>query len=201
MGDMMDDINKYAKIWDSALEKGIFKDAPKKVKNSEDSFFGSDFFGQNLSSEYDMDEPLNESQTDYWSEVARMAGNSYHYSKFLNESKKDVKNESKKDVKNESKKDVKKVADKIGNAHNPVYPNTYGKDQNVDPTQNWAVGGKEHFQLEELKVGLEKLESKLNSMDTKGSSTKDVQSKIDNIKKEIDKLSDSLSGNRWTKDG
>ena len=29
MSSMMDDINKYAKIWDSALAKGIFNDAPR----------------------------------------------------------------------------------------------------------------------------------------------------------------------------
>jgi len=29
MSDMMDDINKYAAIWDKALAKGIFNNAPK----------------------------------------------------------------------------------------------------------------------------------------------------------------------------
>ena len=72
---MMDDIDKYAKIWDAAQDKGIFPDAPKprQIDDEDASFFGSDFFGQHTSTEYDMDAPLNEIDTKYWLEVAQNA--------------------------------------------------------------------------------------------------------------------------------
>lgn len=183
---MMDDINKYAAIWDTALAKGIFPDKPIQAKpeneEEEESFFGADFFGQNLrSAEYDMDEPLNEVDTKYWAQISRLADpNSYL---------------------KESKEEIKSVADAMGKAHNPVLPNTIGKDQNLNVAQNWGVGGKEYFQLEELKVRLEKLESKLNAIEGQGKSGKDSQSKIDELKKQIDNLSDSLDGERFSNDG
>jgi polyhydroxyalkanoate synthesis regulator phasin len=184
MSDMRSDINKFAKIWDSALEKGIFDDAPK-LPPAREPGDTSDFFGQYMSDEYDMDEPLNEVDTKYWAKVARMADHSGHYVDPLSEETKP------------SKEDAKNVAEKIAGAHNPIRPGTIGKDQEPKVTQNWGVGGKEHFQLEELKVRLEKLESKLNSIESKGDSGKDTQGKIDSLKKQIDELSDSLSGNRW----
>lgn len=187
-GNMMDDINKYAKIWDSALEKGIFNDAPKpKPANpaDEDSFFGADFFGQNRSDEYDIDAPLNEDDTKYWAEVCRMA------------------NPNKPTKLNETvapKEELKKMVDRVAGSHNPIYPSSTGKDKDPQVAQNWGVGGKEHFQLEELKIRLEKLESKLNALESKGDSGKETQTKIDNLKKQIDDLSDSLSGPVWTRD-
>ena len=190
MSDMLDDINKYAAIWDNALEQGIFKDSPKPARrpvvDDENSFFGADFFGQNLSSDYDMDAPLNESQVKYWNEVSVLAGRS---KKILSEE-------------NVASKDqLKNKVDKIGNAHNPVYTASVEKDQEPRVTQNWGVGGKEHFQLEDLKVRLGKLESKLNSLEGKGENGKTVQSQIDKMRKQIDKMSDELNGNRYDVDG
>ena len=73
----MDDINKYAAIWDAAQEKGIFKDAPKppqpRNQDDEDSFFGADFFGQNRSAEYDIDEPINEVDSKYWATLPKIS--------------------------------------------------------------------------------------------------------------------------------
>lgn len=194
MSDMMDDINKYAAIWDDALTKGIFKDADaaaaKQVRRSadeeEESFFGSDFFGQHRSTEYDRDEPLNEADTKYWAEVSKLA-DPHGYTDPL------------KLV--ESKEDAKNVADALAKAHNPINPQSVGKDQDPVVTQNWGTGGKEYFQLEELKVRLEKLESKLNAMESEGKSGSSAQSKIDGLKKQIDELSDSLNGERFSNDG
>jgi hypothetical protein len=192
MSNMMDDINKYAKIWDDALEQGIFKDAPKPAQprnpDAEDSFFGSDFFGQNKSPEYDMDAPLNEVDSKYWAKISRMADRGKYVDPLLEETI-------------PSKEQTKKVSGKLAGAHNPVYMASVGKDQDVDVTQNWGVGGKEHFQLEELKVSLEKLESKLNAIESKGDSGSDAQKKIDELKKRIDDLSDSLNGDRLDRDG
>ena len=191
---MMDDINKYAAIWDAAQEKDIFKDAPKPAqprnRDAEDaeSFFGADFFGQNNSPEYDMDAPLNEVDSLYWKRCAQLADHSGQYVDPLKESV-------------ASKAEVKDSAERVAAAHNPVYPGTLGKDQEMNITQNWGVGGKEHFQLEELKARLEKLESKLNGMEAQGESSTATQGKIDGIKKQIDDLSDSLSGDRFSNDG
>lgn len=191
MSDMMDDINKYAAIWDAAQEKGIFKDAPKppqpRNSNDEDSFFGADFFGQNRSAEYDIDEPINEVDSKYWANVSRMADPNGKYFDPL------IAEES-----SPAKENLKKSVDKISSSHNPVYPASVGKDQAMQITQNWGVGGKEHFQLEDLKVRLEKLESKLNGLEANSDGpVKSTQDKIESLKKQIDELSDSLNGNRF----
>lgn len=56
--DMMDDLNKYAAIWDKAVANGVFDDASKPVaKRTSDS---SGFFGNSISDDYDMDGPINE---------------------------------------------------------------------------------------------------------------------------------------------
>lgn len=177
---MRDDINKFAKIWDAAQEKGIFDDVPKQAKPQiSDDGWGSDFFGQNYTA--DADTPINENEAKYWAQVSRMSD--FADIKEINESV-------------STQNDKKDLADTLAKAHNPVYPNTVGKDQDINVTQNWGVGGKEHFDLEDLKVRLEKLESKLNAAETEGKSTTDMQKKIDDIKKQIDELSDDLSGDR-----
>ena len=194
MSDMMDDINKYAAIWDAAQEKGIFKDAPKPAQprnqDAEDSFFGSDFFGQHRSPEYDGDEALNEVDTKYWATISKMADplGKYVDPLMMEETV-------------PSKENTKKASEKMAGAHNPIYPASVGKDQDVVIAQNWGTGGKEHFQLEDLKVRLEKLESKLNAIESKGDSGKDTQNKIDSLKQQIDDLSDSLNGDRFSNDG
>lgn len=178
---MLDDINKFAAIWDAAQEKGIFADAPKsKPEPPTEDGWGSDFFGQNFSST-DEEMTINESDVAYWAECSRMSD---FTGKKINE------------VKDGSSKE--KLAKDMGAAHNPVYPNTVGKDQKMNVTQNWGLGGKEHFNLEQLKIDLEKLESKLNALDSEDKPSDAVQSKIDDIRKQIDDLSDSLSGERAT---
>lgn len=185
----MSDINKYAKIWDDALTKGIFDDAPKAARNTpseeEDSFFGADFFGQNRSPEYDPDAPLNEVDSQYWAKVSKMADHSQYVDPLKEET-------------TPSKEVVGKSTDKMASSYNQVKRSSIGKDQDLNVTQNWGVGGKEHFQLEEIKVELEKLESKLNSLESNNQSSSDVQSKIDRLKKQIDDLSDSLNGDDFS---
>ena len=177
---MLDDIDKFAKIWDSAQGKGIFEDTPKPKQEpeQEEDGWGSDFFGQNYSSDENM--TINEDQIKYWKECS---GISEITSKVLNENK-------------NTSGDNKSVADELSGAHNPIYPNTIGKDQDVKVTQNWGVGGKEHFDLESLKLDLYNLESKLNALESEEKDSNSVQKRIDNIKKQIDELSDSLTGGR-----
>jgi len=176
MGDMMDDINKFAKIWDDALQKGIFDGPtpPTPADKQEDPDRGTDFFGQYLTDEYDRDKPLNEVDARYWAMLSKKA-----------------------DPLSEENNPVKSVVDSISRSQNPIHPNSVGKDQELNITPNWGYGGKEIEELEKLKVELHELESKLNNLVSKDSKTEGVQSKIDSLKDEIDKLSDSLSGNRF----
>jgi hypothetical protein len=180
MGDMMDDINKFAKIWDNAVQKGIFNapslPANTEAEREEETDRGTDFFGQYLADDYDRDKPLNEVDTKYWAILSRKA-----------------------DPLSEENNPLKTVVNAIGTSQNPVYPNSVGKDQDLNVTPNWGSGGKEIEELEKLKVELHELESKLNSLVSKDQDSKveGVQSKIDSLKNEIDKLSDSLAGNRF----
>lgn len=177
MSDMQSDLNKYAKIWDDALQKGIFNDAPKQNLDAEKTQ-DTDFFGQYLTPEYDKEKPLNEVDTKYWDLVSRKADPLFVESR---------------------EKESKLSTDAIANAHNPIAPNTVGKDQDVNVTQNWAIGGEQIQQLEKLKIELHDLESKLNTILSKEEEEpKSFQSKIDSLKKEIDKLSDSLGGGRFS---
>jgi hypothetical protein len=197
MSDMMDDINKYAAIWDKALAKGIFNNAPKPPTPSEPQST-ADFFGQYNSDDYDINGSmnLNESEVKYWSQMAKIASNRSAYHMPLNE-------ERQNDVPT-----IKKMSNRLGSTFNPVYPNTVGKDQDlgtpVKVTQNWGVGGKELNDLADLKKRLHELEVKLNQSgilkSEKGKKKKDSDEStiikgMDDLKKQIDDLSDRLNGN------
>lgn len=195
---MMDDIDKYAKIWDAAQNKGIFPDAPKprQIDDEDASFFGSDFFGQHTSNEYDMDAPLNEIDTKYWLEVSQNADPC----------------RSLMEAAPADDKKVVKTSKKMADDHNPVQRQTLGKDQQRDEkkdddfddenttpvTRNWAAGGKELKELESMRKRLHDLERNLSHFYGKGESEdkiKGADKAIQKLKKDIDNLSDSLSGN------
>ena len=192
---MMDDINKYAAIWDSALAKGIFADAPKPPAPSEPAA-SADFFGQLKTDEYDMDGVLTEGESKYWAQVAKSAAERTSYHMPLNE-------EREMDAAT-----VKKHSNRLGSTFNPVFHNTVGKDQDlgtpVKVTQNWGVGGKELNDLEDLKKRLYDLEVKLSQsgiVPSKKGKKKDsdestILKGMEDLKKDIDELSDKLNGNR-----
>lgn len=176
MSDMNKDLEHFSKMWDKALDDGIFKN--NEIEKEKEKTFNTDFFGQYLTDEYDMDKPLNEVDTKYWSLISKEI-----------------------DPIQEQKESIKSSAEAIGNSHNPILPNTVGKDQDVNVAQNWATGGEKIQELEKLKVELFDLESKLNSLvsneDHKEQKADSIQSKIDSLKSEIDKISDTLSGTRF----
>lgn len=175
MSDMKKDLEHFSKIWEKALENGAFKQKDVEPEKT----FNTDFFGQYLTDEYDIDRPLNEVDSKYWAAI----------SKEINP------------LIEQDAKQIKSSAEAIGNSHNPILPNTVGKDQEINVAQNWGVGGEKIQELEKLKVELFDLESKLNSLvsneDSKEEKTDSIQSKIDSLKKEIDKISDTLSGTRF----
>lgn len=187
MGSMMDDINKFAKIWDQALDSGIFKDeAPKTSDDSSEK--GADFFGNYRSEDYDIDRPLNESDLKHWNDVLKIAGNTV----------------SKADLDNNQK-----VSNSMGKASNPIYPYSVGKDQEIE---GWDTFRLKLEELDELKKNLHNLESKLNQMmsespvDTKPPATKKtkknkseenmdaIAKKITAAIKRVNDLSDELTG-------
>jgi len=196
MSSMMDDINKYAAIWDNALSKGIFADAPKPPAPAEPEA-SADFFGQLKTDEYDMNGILTESESKYWNQVAKSAADRSAYHMPLNEER-DL------DIPT-----IKKHSNRLGSTFNPVYPNTVGKDQDlgtpVKVTKNWGVGGKELNDLEDLKKRLYELEVKLNSAGIikpekgkgkKGDTESTIIKGMADLRKDIDDLSDKLNGNR-----
>jgi len=193
ISDMMADINKYAAIWEKALADGVFADAPKPAvtQPSEDDE-STDFFGNYISDDYDMDRPINEAEVKYWAALSRGAKDRSAYDMPLNEERK------------VSKKEAKAASNKLGSTFNPVYPNTKGKDQDVVVTQNWGVGGKELNDLEDLKKRLYDLEVKLNSAGIvkdakkkkKDSDESTILKGLSDLKAQIDELSDKLNGNR-----
>jgi hypothetical protein len=182
--DILNDLDKYSKMWDDAQKNGLFKQEEKPVNDDEESLGGS-FFGMNFSSDVDSVAPINEVDSKYWSQVAKLADQSNFDPLQL-----------------EDTKEIGNISNTVANAHNPVIPSTVGKDQDVNVKQNWAVGGKEYFELAEMKVKLEQLEGKLSSLfDDSEKDSKNIQSQINNIKSKIDDLSNSLSGSRFSDDG
>lgn len=174
---MMDDIEKYSKMWDDAKAAGIFAEAPKPPAPAEPTD-SADYFGNFLGGNYDIDKPLNEVDVTYWNRLSKMAGGSL-------------------DPLREDKAQETEVAKAMGNAANPIYPYSYGKDQEMKVNQNWGAGGKEIEQLAELKAKLENLEGKITATEVNGGGTKNIQQEIDSLRKQIDELSDSLH-DRWS---
>lgn len=190
MSEYRQDIEDFAKIWDKALADGVFKDAPnvmpKGVDLSNDDG-GTDFFGQSLNGEYDINAPINESDARYWAELAKNAADRSGYFNPVNEERE------------VSKKEAEAASKKLGSTFNPVYPNTIGKDQDLKVTKNWAMGGEELTQLEDLKKRLHSLESELSKLGINKPATdkadSTLQKSIDDLKKQVDDLSDRLNGN------
>lgn len=174
---MMDDINKYAKIWDKALEDGIFKDAPKERNFTG---MGTDFFGQSLAMDDLGDEPLNEAQIEIWKSLAAVPSLT---------SGSLIKEESV-----PSKDSLKNSANKGANAHNPINPTTIGKDSVY---QNAGVEPHEIEKMEEMKKQMEKLEVSLAKMDLNDTNRKKAEKKLATLKEKYDELSDSANGNRF----
>lgn len=188
MNQFRQDIEDFAKIWDKALENGVFNDLPKPAKAvdvGEDG--GTDFFGQRLNGEYNIDTPMNESDVKAWCELAKNAAERSPYFNPVNEERE------------YSKPEAEKLAKKTASSFNPVYPNTIGKDQDLKVVKNWALGGEELTKLEDLKKRLHALEVKLNSLGVnKPAKDKDdstLQKSIDDLKQQVDDLSDRLNGN------
>jgi hypothetical protein len=174
MSSFREDMEKYAALWDNAVKNNVFGDEKKPEEKKaipNTGYFGNPTYME----DEDMEQQFLEAKNN------KFAKDLAHWTMMVEDicPKKEVLKEEEKEI-----------------VHfNPVHKSTFGKDQEPKVTQNWAVGGKEYFKLEELKVKLEKLESELNSLvaeDLEKDSEK-MQAKIDDLKKEIDDVSDSLT--------
>lgn len=189
MKSISDDLNNFSKIWEKALEQGVFPEQEAKPPVPEDDAPGTDFFGVFSNDGYDS-QPLNECDSKYWALMAEFAREKAPYENKYNEER------------GVTKKDAKRETDKVGSSFNPVQRWTVGKDQEVVVAKNWGVGGKELNDLEELKKKLYDLEVKLGSAGIiKPKSKKDadentILKSMADLKKQIDDLSDMLNGNR-----
>lgn len=167
MGSMMDDINKFAKIWDQALNSDIFKDETPKSQADDK---GADFFGNYRSDDYDIDRPLNEADLKHWNDVLKISGNS---------------------VSKDTLDYNQNISNSMGKASNPVYPYSVGMDQEI---AGWDAFCQKLEELDNLKKDLHNLESNLNKImsETPEESEvkKDKKSKPAN---EFDKISKKLN--------
>jgi hypothetical protein len=184
MKNIHSDLDKYTDQWEKALKDGFMDDSPHLPPPEAPGH--SDFFGQWDGGE---DTPLNECDAKYWAQV-------YELSKGNGPGTAPDPLTAIKEERAATKAELKFVTDKVGNAANPIYPYSAGKDQDMQPTANWT-DGKELRELAELKKKLEKLESQMNAEEGNGKSGASIQKQIDSMRQKLDDLSDSLNGNRF----
>jgi hypothetical protein len=178
---MRDDLAKFTQIWDKAQGQNIFAQADAKAA-AEREAKQINFFGQ-MPDVYDTQ--INADDMSQWNDVMKVMTDKYepNNSDLLVEEK------------TPSKDKVKKHSEKGANTHNPVYPDSIGKDNNINP-ENDFTNGKNLDKLEELKKELHKLQVKFNKSEVLAKDTKKIEASISKIKDEIDQLSDMLNGNR-----
>lgn len=157
MGSMMDDINKYSKIWDQALEAGIFKDDSVNPQAEVDA--KSDFFGNYRNEGDDVDQPLNENEFKHWNSILERSS--------LNPSKADL-------------EPKKRIAIAMGDSPNPLYPYGIGQDTEI---QKWDAFCEKLDSLADAKVRLGKLEDELNSIMAKNPEAAESEPKTKNTKR------------------
>jgi hypothetical protein len=176
---MYQDFEKWTQQWDAAQKTELFKAAPKPPQKT-----NVDFFGQYPTVS---DDTIRDVDAQYWQDVYKKSSHSGEYPDPLSDEL--LSEESK-------EKEIGKTADAMANAQNPIYPNTAGKDQEINTDKIWKDVD-DINELSDLKVRLEKLESKYNSADSEAKSVSSYQKQIDDLRKRIDDLSDAMSGNRF----
>ena len=96
-----------------------------------------------------------------------------------------------------SKADLADQAKDMGRVPNPVYYNTLGNDQDLEPwTPNW-IDGKELEELTELKKDLYNLECEMNTKDGKSEGLGSIEKRIDSMKRKLNDLSNALTPDRF----
>jgi hypothetical protein len=208
----------WVDMWEKAQADGTFKDAPKPpAPSNPGSFFGMQYAGA------DADLPPGDAETEYWNQVYQRSNNAgdapdIAAPEVLQEQKKPVEKPVEKprkarlperkplpetrplkEAKNHdpSNAELGKIAKAQLRSPNPIYYYSAGKDQEPHVTQNWAMGGKEVQELEEVKVKLHQLENKLATMMGEGKPDRQVQkleSELRKLRDRLDELSDSLHG-------
>lgn len=185
MGNMKDDIERLAQVWDKALAKGIFDDVSPKKSPSGDREMN--FFGQ-MPTVYDTE--IKDSDMAQWSDMLNTHSISEDRDVVITEESAP------------SKGKVKKHSKKMANTNNPVYPDSRGVDTKVPDPNNDFAGGDNLRKLSDLKKKLHGLKVDLTRteiLEKMGGKNADakvakIEKSIDRLSSEIDELSDMLNG-------
>jgi hypothetical protein len=183
------DFNTWLDQWEKAQKDGVFADAPKTRIPSRQTA-DSSFFGPSDT------HPTDDADVDnvaYWGMVHNRANEIIGLDEEIVLQEADRPDTEIVDGKVE-KRDLKDVAKTLGKAPNPIYPNTTGKDSDVDDMSLDATfGPKDLEDLADMKIRLHQMENKFNSFVARGENGKKFEGQIATLKKQIDKLSDLLS--------
>jgi hypothetical protein len=163
LDDAKDDFDKWVGKWDQALEKGIFKDAPKPPstapETSDQSFFG-----------FRQDNPtdsINSSDSDYWRAISSVADGGIDFQRLDEADEKD--------------------------GPNPVRKGTDGPDSELTNKAVSATFNEDDVKkLEEMKVKLHELENKIAEMGEKSYSdqVKALLAKIEELSNKMGRIKD-----------
>lgn len=177
MYDDRDEIQKWANVWDKAVEKGIFDGAPKPPTPSS-NLGDHSFFGPTNSNSTDS---ISAPDAEYWKNVYSLSNNSGDYIDPM---------EMITEVAKAKNPEMGNIASAMAHSPNPVRPDTIGKDQEQF---DMTFTEKDIEDLSELKIQLHAMEDKINDFEGRGENAKKYENQITTLKKKIDDLSDSLS--------
>jgi hypothetical protein len=192
-------LDGWMEKWQSAQEKGIFKESVKPPVVNQQSK-SSDYFGNIRETPAPKKGvSLNECDAKYWKQVYQRSNNEpvvEQTSKIKDDPIESEPQGKLRDVPTQGELGVKGA--ELGNTANPVEPPSRGEDQRKHVTPNWSdgVGIRE---IAYMKHNLYNLEVKINSHPKFGAYGEDapeikrIQAQIDTLRHEIDELSNSLS--------
>lgn len=190
----MDDLNAWADQYQSAIDHGVFEDAPKPASPSPQTADTS-FFGPVDS---DPTDGPTDADAEYWQRLHEASAGMGGYVDPFEAFKKSQKAKAETEIQLENTGDVKsdsaKIAQAIAQSPNPVKPGSIGMDQDIhDPGSLGQTFSTEQLtQLAELKVQLHDLENKLNAFDVEGKAVRGLEGKISGLKSRINNMSDEM---------
>ena len=182
MSNMRDDLAKLTQIWDDAQAKNIFAQSDKAAADARNAK-QLNFFGQ-MPDVYDTQ--INQDDMSQWNDVMKTMHDRYVG---------DDDNQLMTEEKTPSSDKVSKHSKVAVNTHNPVYPDSIGKDNEINPVNNFT-NGEELDKLDAMKKELHALQAKMLGDEILGKDVKKFEKSISKIKDEIDNISDLLNGNR-----
>jgi chemotaxis protein histidine kinase CheA len=172
------ELDKWADLYQKAVDDGVFKDAPEPTKPDHFNFLNQ----PEEASSY------NSAEAEYWDRVHQ----TNVFVDPLEVFNEDYDNPPKPIKPNMSNKELGDVAASKANAANPIEPSSVGKDQDYKPN---LADVEELQELHNMKVQLLELQGKLAASDAlaKSDDGDKIQKQIDKLQQAIDELSDSIT--------